>query len=232
VQSWKKARLMPISTGRSYIRGPRFALRSTDPAKVKACIKCIYGNGEHASWCPKHPDFPHTLALSSAVDDAQEPDGVRALKHGVSKVDDVLKQLPIGVNGSLRYKIADAGKFKSRHPVEINDCSIRALALVLMVDYDAAFNLLQLSGRQCNSGFDLGKVLDRHTAFVWQDRSGPLAEFALNHRGRAIVRLPDVYGGGHVCAVIDDVVFDDLVPFPTWEIDGVWSLTESAEGAD
>jgi len=44
---------MPISVGRSFIRGPRFALRSTDPAKVKACIKCVYGNGEHAEWCER-----------------------------------------------------------------------------------------------------------------------------------------------------------------------------------
>jgi hypothetical protein len=41
------------SKPRSYIRGPRFALKSTDPAKVRACIKCVYGNGEHAEWCEK-----------------------------------------------------------------------------------------------------------------------------------------------------------------------------------
>jgi hypothetical protein len=44
----------------SYIRGPRFALKSTE--NVRACIKCVYGNGEHAKWCEKAgrllPDAP------------------------------------------------------------------------------------------------------------------------------------------------------------------------------
>lgn len=44
-----------MSVARSYIRGPRFALRSTDPGKVRACINCVYGNGPHAPWCEKRP---------------------------------------------------------------------------------------------------------------------------------------------------------------------------------
>lgn len=38
-------------SSRSTIRGPRFAL--TNPEKCSACIKCVYGNGEHAPWCLK-----------------------------------------------------------------------------------------------------------------------------------------------------------------------------------
>ena len=65
-------------SARSHIRGPRFALRSTE--NVRACIKCVYGNGEHADWCQnKDADV---LALPSAVGKEQEPDGVRALKVG------------------------------------------------------------------------------------------------------------------------------------------------------
>jgi hypothetical protein len=65
-----------MSVARSYIRGPRFALRSTDPAKVRACIKCIYGNGEHAEWCekgkierasPAIPAAPQLIAPASEV---------------------------------------------------------------------------------------------------------------------------------------------------------------------
>jgi hypothetical protein len=40
-------------SARSFIRGPRFALRSTE--KVRACIRCVYGNGDHAEWCPQKP---------------------------------------------------------------------------------------------------------------------------------------------------------------------------------
>jgi hypothetical protein len=59
-----------MSVARSYIRGPRFALRSTDPAKVRACIKCVYGNGEHAAWCEKGkqpPQAPELVAPPSEV---------------------------------------------------------------------------------------------------------------------------------------------------------------------
>lgn len=38
-------------SARSFIKGPRFAL--TNPEKCSACIKCVYGNGEHAEWCEK-----------------------------------------------------------------------------------------------------------------------------------------------------------------------------------
>jgi len=31
------------------MKGPRFAL--TSPENCRACIKCVYGNGEHAGWC-------------------------------------------------------------------------------------------------------------------------------------------------------------------------------------
>lgn len=40
-----------MSKPRSRIRGPRFAL--TSPETCRACIKCVYGNGEHAAWCLK-----------------------------------------------------------------------------------------------------------------------------------------------------------------------------------
>jgi hypothetical protein len=33
------------------MKGPRFAL--TNPEHCSACIKCVYGNGEHAEWCEK-----------------------------------------------------------------------------------------------------------------------------------------------------------------------------------
>ena len=37
-----------MSVARSYIRGPRFAVK---PCKMKACEKCVYGTGEHAEFC-------------------------------------------------------------------------------------------------------------------------------------------------------------------------------------
>lgn len=42
-------------SARSRIKGPRFAL--TNPEKCTACIKCVYGNGEHAEWCEKRLPF-------------------------------------------------------------------------------------------------------------------------------------------------------------------------------
>lgn len=39
-----------MSVGRSYIRGPRFAVK---PSQMKACEKCVYGTGEHAEFCEK-----------------------------------------------------------------------------------------------------------------------------------------------------------------------------------
>ena len=58
-------------SARSHIRGPRFAL--TNPEKCSACIKCVYGNGEHAEWCEKR----NTLALSLEPVDGSGP-SVRA----------------------------------------------------------------------------------------------------------------------------------------------------------
>lgn len=43
-------------SARSRIKGPRFAL--TNPEKCTACIKCVYGNGEHAEWCEKRLPAP------------------------------------------------------------------------------------------------------------------------------------------------------------------------------
>ena len=40
-----------MSVGRSYIRGPRFALKA--PEKMHACEKCVYGTGQHAEFCDK-----------------------------------------------------------------------------------------------------------------------------------------------------------------------------------
>jgi hypothetical protein len=45
-----------MSKPRSRIRGPRFAL--TSPETCRACIKCVYGNGEHAAWCLKQDSNP------------------------------------------------------------------------------------------------------------------------------------------------------------------------------
>lgn len=45
---------------RSFIKGPRFALRN--PEKCTACIKCVYGNGEHAEWCEKREQEPKESA--------------------------------------------------------------------------------------------------------------------------------------------------------------------------
>ena len=39
-----------MSVGRSYIRGPRFAVK---PSQMKACEKCVYGTGHHAEFCEK-----------------------------------------------------------------------------------------------------------------------------------------------------------------------------------
>lgn len=40
------------------IKGPRFAL--TNPETCRACIKCVYGNGEHAEWCERNPQRAET----------------------------------------------------------------------------------------------------------------------------------------------------------------------------
>ena len=49
---------------------PQFAFSS----RVSCCERCVFGTGEHSPFC--------LLALPSAVDKAQKPDGVRALKPG------------------------------------------------------------------------------------------------------------------------------------------------------
>jgi hypothetical protein len=61
-------------SARSRIKGPRFALRS--PENCRACIKCVYGNGEHAAWCPLAPRAE--TPVQRETEKAEEQKGMEA----------------------------------------------------------------------------------------------------------------------------------------------------------
>lgn len=121
----------------------------------------------------------------------------------------------------------DAGRSQSRRPRQVNDCTVRTLALARGLAYDEAYDLLRAEGRRCRKGFHLGVWLERQPwarriafpAIKGQARMNP-SRFCQEHpKGTFVCRVAK-----HVFAVIDGVVHDtDPSPdgrciYTAWEI--------------
>lgn len=55
----------------------------------------------------------------------------------------------------MTFKLHDAGRSESKRLKQQRDCTVRALATVLDINYDAAYERLKDAGRECNAGFDI-----------------------------------------------------------------------------
>lgn len=135
----------------------------------------------------------------------------------------------------MTFKLSDAGRSKSKRPKQQRDCTVRALALVLTVPYDRAYDILSKAGRECGHGFDIegwGRRTHLYDGandhIFWRIQKMPYtkdpqrSEDTTHHEvGQASrYRLRDfikdrpkgrfiVSTARHVFAVIDGVVYDD-----------------------
>lgn len=129
---------------------------------------------------------------------------------------------------SVAFRQTDAGRADSRRPRQKNDCTVRALALVLGTQYDDAYDRLKDAGRGCGERFDMVRWLERQDwakkicfpAVKGQPRMNP-AEFCRRYpSGTFVCRVAK-----HVFAVIDGVVMDDSPVradrciYTAWKID-------------
>tara|TARA_Y100000310_G_scaffold324033_1_gene385363 strand:- start:1094 stop:1501 length:408 start_codon:yes stop_codon:yes gene_type:complete len=109
----------------------------------------------------------------------------------------------------------DAGRITSRRPRQDRDCTVRALAVVCNLGYDAAYDLLKNRGRKSHNGaFFPNRAADDEAAghiFKWrafpavkgQRRMSPPQFCSEYPTGRFIIKTAK-----HVTAVIDGTVYD------------------------
>lgn len=128
---------------------------------------------------------------------------------------------------SYPWLASDAGRSASKRPKQKNDCTVRALATVMGLPYDEAYDILAEAGRKCSRGFAFPKWINaqpwakKHSfpAVKGQRRMNP-ATFAQQFpRGRFICQVAK-----HVFAVVDGVLIDlhenapDRCIYAAWEI--------------
>jgi hypothetical protein len=139
----------------------------------------------------------------------------------------------------MSFKLHDAGRSESKRPHQTRDCTVRALAMVLAIGYDAAYEILKGAGRKCSVGFNIEgwarkatlvdgvgdqvyfglQAMGFYQASVWKaahkgERYGiPKA----TKRYRLMDFLKDnpkgrfiVGTAKHVFAVVDGTVYDDM----------------------
>ncbi len=125
----------------------------------------------------------------------------------------------------------DGLKNLSRRPLQINDCCVRALAIVTKTPYDISYDALKDAGRRSHDGFDLGAWLAANRLFYgWKARKVRVSKhltlgafFAHYPKGRYIVELET-----HVICVIDGKAHD-LIRLPEdCPVHVVWEFRRKA----
>lgn len=132
-----------------------------------------------------------------------------------------------------KYQYTDGGKSLSKRPKQINDCTVRALAIVANIAYDEAYDLLSERGRICNKRFFFpnkakddciaGLILKWKSfpAIKGQERMN-IGKFGIEHpKGIYVCKTAK-----HVFAVIDGVVYDSFESYPERCIYGMWTVTK------
>jgi len=139
-------------------------------------------------------------------------------------------------------KVYNDGGFKSSGiGFDTNDCTVRALAICLGIEYKSAHRLLEVYGRQRGKGFRfnawasckcvqhiLTRLVQYDTKFnhAWYhgDKSKPrkirttIGQFVkANPKGTFIIGIDN-----HVFALVDGVINDTWTPGPKKRIDAVW----------
>jgi len=114
----------------------------------------------------------------------------------------------------------DAGRSKSKRPLQKKDCTVRALALAFELEYDVAYDFCMEQGRKSHRGFHLHKLLEKYAksgalffgkkvikhsfpAEKGVERMNVGAFGYLHPKGKYVTRQ-----AGHVATVIDGVLHD------------------------
>ena len=138
----------------------------------------------------------------------------------------------------MKFQISDAGRSLSKRPKQKNDCTVRALSLVLDLSYDNVYEFLASEGGICSNGFKLKDFLaneDVHPqiqsltnfqvqwrafqAVKGKPRMNPPQFVQDFPQGRFILKT-----AGHVFAVIDGTTFDTVMPRSNRCVYGCWSF--------
>ena len=122
----------------------------------------------------------------------------------------------------------DAGRALSKRPASKKDCTVRAVALVLGMSFDSAYEALAAAGRQPHKAFNFDGWMKATGKFVWvsfpaekgKRRMTPEAFLGLYPAGAFILKTAK-----HVFAVIDGVVLDEQ-PNTGRCVYGAWKLME------
>ncbi|MHB1696541.1 MAG: hypothetical protein ACYCSQ_00315 [bacterium] len=127
-----------------------------------------------------------------------------------------------------RYFKTDAGRSSSKRPRQINDCTVRAVAMAFSISYDEAYDRLKSFGRKCGRGFHIDDYMSVAGA---KKISFPAVkgEYRMNtwkfcreyDKGTYICRVAK-----HVFTVIDGVVCDMVPPFLDRCIYKAWEISK------
>jgi len=115
----------------------------------------------------------------------------------------------------------DAGRSKSKRPLQKGDCSVKALSIITGVPYDSAYEFCKDHGRGSHQGFNLDDILKKHAkngtkfyncriirhsfqSIKGQERMYRGAFCVLHPKGKYIVTE-----AGHLTAVIDGKNHDE-----------------------
>ncbi len=143
-----------------------------------------------------------------------------------------IRSVPAKMSHTLYPLILDDGNCHlSTHSQEINDCSVRAFAIVTELPYDEVYSILAKAGRKRNRGFHSDKWLKKHKGQVLGGvfkpiklnrtlRLTPLNFGPLHPKGRYILETED-----HTWACLNSIHHDLWrVKQDEW-LTGAWEFT-------
>lgn len=133
----------------------------------------------------------------------------------------------------LSICLNDGGKSQSRRPKQKNSCTVIATAIAFNMSYDAAFDLMQIHGRENNKGLRYDQFLNQYPDYARKISGTPRNANDYQTVAQWIPRLQNgkfiVHVDCHVFAVIDGVIHDK-VPVQHWgTVYHVYQVTKDME---
>jgi hypothetical protein len=125
----------------------------------------------------------------------------------------------------IKYMQHDGGRAESKRTRQSNDCVVRAFAIATGMDYDTVYDELAGLGRCCGHGtYDTQwHQLAKQLGFVRKDCPSlqwSLGRFVHNLPGsRLLVQVPR-----HVFAILNGVIFDEVMTHPITIVQSCWTL--------
>lgn len=125
-----------------------------------------------------------------------------------------------------RLVLDDGGLNLSRRPIQINDCTVRSIAIVLGRDYDTIYDVLARAGRRPCDGFDSNTWLESCGGELLGSRVDILDPAGLTPNnfsrihpvGRFVLETQR-----HAWAVVDGI-HRDLCRIREQPLEGVWQF--------